>query len=764
MSHRLSRSLTAMLLTLTVILSSQPSFACGPFAMDAVFSFSAHPEFPLEKFAQGEIGVLQPSYSRSYLFSAYRSLSGVAFDSKEQTGLLDLWKERLNYSSPDYDENAKVWLEARKQLAGAAAVENINVYRNREKPNEYETYINCQKDAFENAAATLAERLNKFGAASPVIKDWVAAQDEVFANCSEGRHIPPPVAADVDPLIRADRDYQIAAANFYSNGFDDAAAAFEKIAHDGTSPWQKTAAYLSARALVRKASLGPAEKKAEPLTKAEEVLHRILNDHALVAMHPAANRLLSVVSLRLHPEARLRELAQSLVRKRSDETLKQDLWDYTVLLDQLIEEDDSDQKKEVPAALLKDDLTDWIVTVQAENDAALDHSMKRWRATASVPWLVAALTKVRSDNADASALIAAASKIDPASPAFASAAFHQIRLTIETGKLDQARVMTDEILAKHKGRLPVSALNLFLSMRMRLARNLNELLAFAQRQPAGFSWDEDDRQLPEDISDDSDFKSLVGQKLFDLDGARMLNEGLPLSLLVEAAENSALPERLQRDIVQAAWLRAVMLDDHLRARQLAPTMKRLVPESAPFLDDYLARTQADARKFSGIFAWLKLPGVQPVVSSGIGRRTPLNEQDQYRENWWCGAAVASSTADDEDKGEAGSKSTTAVNKTPESEFPAFLSAAQKAAARDEHTRLTSFGAAPNYICRQVVEWAGRNPSDPHAPESLHLAVKTTRYGCSDKQTAKWSKAAFDFLHQHYPRSSWAKQTPYWFKD
>ena len=51
-----------------------------------------------------------------------------------------------------------------------------------------------------------------------------------------------------------------------------------------------------------------------------------------------------------------------------------------------------------------------------------------------------------------------------------------------------------------------------------------------------------------------------------------------------------------------------------------------------------------------------------------------------------------------------------------------------------------------------------------SPEALHLAVMTTRYSCTDKDTARWSKAAFDLLHKKYPTSPWAKKTPYWFKD
>jgi outer membrane protein assembly factor BamD (BamD/ComL family) len=64
----------------------------------------------------------------------------------------------------------------------------------------------------------------------------------------------------------------------------------------------------------------------------------------------------------------------------------------------------------------------------------------------------------------------------------------------------------------------------------------------------------------------------------------------------------------------------------------------------------------------------------------------------------------------------------------------------------------------------VIQWANSHPADPRVPEALHLAVKTTRYGCTDKDSARWSKAAFDVLHNKYPNSPWTKKTPYWFKD
>ena len=63
---------------------------------------------------------------------------------------------------------------------------------------------------------------------------------------------------------------------------------------------------------------------------------------------------------------------------------------------------------------------------------------------------------------------------------------------------------------------------------------------------------------------------------------------------------------------------------------------------------------------------------------------------------------------------------------------------------------------------QVLAWAKRTPDDPRMPEALHLAVRSTRYGCTNAKTTQFSKQAFQLLHKQYPKSPWAQQTKYWY--
>ena len=83
--------------------------------------------------------------------------------------------------------------------------------------------------------------------------------------------------------------------------------------------------------------------------------------------------------------------------------------------------------------------------------------------------------------------------------------------------------------------------------------------------------------------------------------------------------------------------------------------------------------------------------------------------------------------------------------------PEFLRVSKTLAA-SQFGALQALGTAPNYLCRIAIAWAEKNPADPRAPEALHLAVRSTRYGCTDKETGRWSKAAYDLLHQRYPKT------------
>ncbi|PYS20995.1 MAG: hypothetical protein DMF72_18815, partial [Acidobacteria bacterium] len=570
----ISRSIKALLALALVFsvsfLLPMRSKACGPFFTDAIFIFTKHPDFPLERFAAGKLGVVSPTWARSYLVVAYRTLSDAPLSDSEAKAVKSLWDDRLNLDDHYDDSGSKKWIEARKQVPGATPITEVQIYRNREKPHEYEEFLNCQDGAFRAASATLDERIKKFGADSNQVHDWLAAQDTVFANCHEGNRIPG-TTTDRDLLVRADRAYQIAAANFYATNYEQAKDQFDAIAKDKASPYRIVSPYLAARAALRKGSFAEKEEDARPaLSDAENRLNAILKDNSLKAAHHDATRLLNLTRVRLHPEEKLHDLAHEIVKRDSSADFRQAVWDYTVLMDKYLEvEDEAAKKKPLPSSLSSDDLTDWIITIEDDAGNHEAHAVDRWDKTKSPAWFVAALTTANGKQANFEALLSAAANVDHSSPAFPTVAFHRARLLREANRADDARALLDKVLAGDRAQMPASAVNSFLSVRMRLARNLQEFLVNAQRMPAAFSDDNDGREIPEDQKEAA--QTTGGNKdFFDLDAANIFNKAMPVAVMKDAAISKTLAPNLRRDVAQASFLRAALLDDRATAIAAAP--------------------------------------------------------------------------------------------------------------------------------------------------------------------------------------------------
>lgn len=815
---KIGKGLLVLLLLCMLFTSPPPVAGCGPFFNFAVFTYSLHPDFPLEEFARGNLGILQSTYPRSYLYVAYRQLSGTGFSPQEQAELLRLWENRLKGQAsgldPGSDDPPKRWLELRARVPNLGSQDSIRAHRTGWTGEYYYAYYNCLGDSFQSAANALSDRIQRFGAGSAEVRAWVEAQDQVFANCAglnlltnnpgaEGPSIPPPLPPTAHPLLRADREYQRAAAYFYAGNFDAAREGFAAVAADQSSPWAVWAPYLIARCWVRKATVGATtpEAEREALQQAELQLKKVLHDPRLSPSHAAAQRLLGFLLVRLRPRERVLELARHLMRRNGSADFQNELNDYLILLDKFLGGEVTEETEEKRASLLaqrqaqldnlrqQDDLTDWILSFQGHGPQAFEHSLRRWKETNSLPWLVAVLAKADPRHPEAAALLEAAARVKPDSPAFPTVAFQRARWLAESGHLEAARQEIDALMSGQLAKFPPSSLNLLLALRMKLARDLPEFLRFAARRPAtvasgenslelpGDSWTEFERLMFGDQREWNEWWKQYGKKqslhrkaeaelaLFDADAARVLTDKIPLRLLHRAAMSSVLLAHLRRLALQAAWVRAILLGKHAVGRDLAHSLQELEPSLKAPLDSYLAADSADAQNFAAVFAILKFPGLWPYMGGGIARETPVNRIDNYRDNWWCRLAPGAEGGYSDDWRVRRLQLTEPLRTlypNDQVDAPAFLTQAEKAEAEKEWVRLAALPTAPNYLTQQVLVWAKKNPADDRVPEALHLAVRSTRYGCTDEETTKLSQAAFRFLHGHYPNSEWARKTKFWY--
>ncbi len=723
----MAKRILILLILAGVLVGPEDLSSCGPFLPEAVFTSKLQP-LDEARFFSGRLDVLQPRYRRIYLIAAYRYFTGLGLGKQDQQALLakpdtsaDIWMGQGSLA-------VQGWLQERVQV-GAPPLEGIERFK---MLPDRSFILNCGDDAFSNAAATVIDR-SLAGHSHEDLRVWVAAQDQVFGNCSvpqpwqqpqkpAGPSIPAPLPATAAAWMQADRAYQIAAAEFYAGEFDAATSDFLRIAGDRDSPWHGIAPYLAARALIRKATVE--DPSAAPA--AQEQLRKALADPDAAAWHASARGLARYLRIRTDPAGALHELAQAVATEKTG--VARDMYDYRLMLDRSADTGTAPQ----------DDITDWIAAI--ENGPA-DRALAKWRQKRSLPWLVAAMTYAAEPDAE---LMAAAAQVAERSPAFPTVEFHRLRLM----PADEARPRLDAVLQR---KMPVSARNLFLAERLRVARDWDEFLRYAPRTMAA-TW----------IEGGGEEAATVRTVDFDGDAAAILDRQAPLALLALAARSSSLPPNLQLGVARAVWVRAVLLGDNATAIAIAPVLASLAPYLKPYLDGYQAAPDDPSRSFAAAWLMLNNPGMRPSIEAGFGRSTPITKIDGFRDNWWCPVGAAPNDRSVSSPADVLNAPLMLLYQRGPVEA-SFLSASERADARHEAERLASAPAAASLLAREAVEWVEAHPDDPRAPEALRLAVRAGHYACGgDGQTERWMKRAFHLLHSRYPRSAAALKTPYWY--
>ncbi|MGH9449674.1 MAG: hypothetical protein ACRD11_03950 [Terriglobia bacterium] len=649
----------------------------------------------------------------------------------------------------------------------------------------YVNILNCPNQAFHTALETYEVMQARYGASSIIVTNWLEAQTLVFDNCGVPGQIPAQLSPTAPAIARADRAYQIAAAHFYAGNYDQAASEFRAIGEDASSPWHAIAPYLVARALVRKAVVSSFEPNLTVLAQAETQLNAVLADPRQAKYRRAAELLRGFVEFRLHPRDRLAELANRLTRREGDWNLAQDAIDFERLSHIVTQRPSWGIPPPVSPTLYsslaeiraKSDLLDWIITLRLNAPEAYNHSLERWARSRSPAWLVAALTKADPDSPHLTKLMSAARSVPQSAPAYESVLFQRLRLMTLEGNEQQVREQLAHINVEKLANLPAlnsapsSTLNLFLALRFKLARNARELFASAPRVAVTITSGDSSKQMPQPIWVPGNYSFDPSAPQLDGDGLVVFNRLLPISVLAQAARTDTMPSDLREQIALAAWTRAALLGDAAVARSVAPSVGTFEPHLTATLRAYSSARSPAARRFAAAFAILQFPGLSPFITTPE-RWTPIDTIDDYRNNWWgtLGPACAPSTP-----------SSNRFSYPPPPQWPivgdallplypsgkvsspSFLTPSERTEANREWRELLTDSPAPDYLAKQVLTWAKAHPADPRDAEALARAVKATRVGCADQATGTLSKAAFDLLRQRYPRSSWANQTPYWFK-
>ncbi|MFN7996343.1 MAG: hypothetical protein U0Q18_22215 [Bryobacteraceae bacterium] len=747
--------------------------ACAPDFFRAVFSYVRHPDLPRTEFIEGRLGVLQPTFARSYLVIAYRYLNGIGLSPREREQVRGYYKDRQTRS---WDHTGTDWPARWRSVRAQVAVpppprtKLITGGQLAYNPETHTFALNCAEDAFRVAVHTLESRRSRFGAGSRAFRSWVDAQDLVFKNCDGDKPEIPHEASgtDLPPLIRADRDYQIAAAHFYAGDYDAALERFRRISRDTSSPWNMISRYPVVRTLLRMTDDPKAAVQTGAQLQADS--QAILSDRALAPIHGMTWNLSERAGIRQRDQVYFRELARLLSSKGQDDGLREELWNYTDMYDHLIGEGDPNavfgpsKTATVDVSRFRDlDLTDWIFNFQWRDASVFNHCVSRWRETHSPAWLLAAVSHTNAAGAQNAGLLHALAAIPNNSPAYLTARFHLLRIYEELGDRRMARDGLDDLLAGSALKGLPSSINLFRGLRMLTATTFDDFVRFATRKPVMITLQVNLGEVPGFYYEEQTENRPKPTELFDLDATRVLNRATPFRLLKRAALEASLPPELKNEALMTAFTRGLMLGEDLS--EIAKELGTAEPGIAAHTTEYLNESSDERRRFAAAFLLLHRPEARPYFASGITRQSRPGKLDPYRDNWWCPTDVQM---------ELDSRANTTsrwymatpnlLQRSAADDMPEFLGGNASTEATQEMDKLGKLSAATDFLGGIVLFYAKAHPGDTRIPEALYWPVRAGHYGCADTNTWKTTREAFRVLQLRYPKTSWAKRTPTWFRN
>ena len=764
-----------------------PVIACGPPPEGpAYIDVFGGETADLNAFYDGRVGVVTAQSPRARLFMAWRLLHHLPVGA---TAGGPLSVPCCGDGPSGAWDAASAWAQARGQVSGVTA----GSAPDSERPGaNYTSIPNCFAAAFNLATQTLGERVKAYGAGSPWVKAWLDGQDAVFSACG-GKATPMPALDPGAPAwLKADRAYQEAAYALYAGQNADAAKDFAAIGRDAASPWAPMSPYLTARALLRQAI---ATKTAGDATAAEAAIRALANAPATTFGQGEAPAMAKTIGVRVDPARALATYDAELTRPTLNADAATDFRDYV----------DLNAKAARPAEIM-----DWIWTLKSQAPGAtkvaddadvaaqaaqtkaaqafsLVHAKQRWGATHDPAWLLAAMSLADPTDPDAPSLAAAAAEVAPSDPAYLSATYQRVRLTIAAAPAADTRTLLDQVLAR--GDLSTTDRNLFLGERMQVAASLAAFDRDALR--ARLCADDNDksgcvRSSYTEQAEASGVYDAANKTGFGPD-ARALIDRMPLATRMAMVKDQSLPATLRLDLALTSWTRAVLMQDNPSIDALSVSLKSMLPQLSAEFARVASTAPGPDKRFAEFFILAKSPGMSTDLQ---GYTRPDGSIASWQGAWydWMILPAGSTKGDSAPPclleyapdGYCQSDPPRDVSDTalwPTSDIvcltycgagafpmrrPDFMAAtlnqanAERARVPAPYDDTHKLGAS---VWAEVLTYAKAHPKDARSPEALYWLVHVTRYGHSHDHL---SHQAFDILHQQFPSSPWTAKTKYYF--
>lgn len=294
---------------------------------------------------------------------------------------------------------------------------------------------------------------------------------------------------------------------------------------------------------------------------------------------------------------------------------------------------------------------------------------------------------------------------------------------------------------------------------------------------------------------------------------RVVADLLPADKLIALSDTPGMTPDQRRAFLGAGWVRLYLLGRWDEVKALLPKMRDAYPELASDIDEIRGAWTEQTRKRLVARMLLRAPGLTPRTlwarnsvegARFYSRNNPktlfsIDPENASDGNWWCSFDVDQLKMDMAGLFFAGPLAIDfrnpaerryaywpqgvgyqyMENLVAQNRKRAILQLADQLIAwhplfKDvdlaELDALADAPSGPRLLSEQAIRWANETNwfwrilgRDKPLPETLHLAVRSTRYGCRrDGDHGEYSRAAFVRLHTMYENTEWAKRTPYWF--
>ena len=695
------------------------------------------PDTAIERFQQGQLGVLQPGMQRVYLYTAWRAMT-LAGNGQFTPGLAG-GLARANGSAFGHG-----WEEG---SAGTASKEEWL----REARMAESAFGICPTPSNNFALATLKAIGKRKDGTPQRIKAWTDAQELVAAACQaaeDARYMnkdalqkvvtPPQLAKTEVAYWRQLREYQRAAIEFHAERYADATVQFMHIGASADHPMRDLGAYLALRSEARSAIKQHYLADEAQRQRTYLVLQRrgaaILADVSLAARHEATRALLRSARASLLPEASFAELNKYLADPSADPFANDRLGDWAVVIahNGHNEKDAAARAAATTAARGQYDFLDWIENLRecgypGDKDkscrASARRALEQWQRTKSRAWLTASMMTSATLTP---ALEKAAMAVKPADPEYLTLAYHLTRLLRIAGRPGQARAVSDTAL-----KLPMSdgSRNLFREERFAVATSVADAAGYMLR-------------VDVDMSRGSD-KPVHG---LNDDALAWLLHGLAAADMVTLARQPVLDSTIRARLASAAWMRADLLGKPDVALQALAVLEPLAPALKKEIGEYRRMQSTAQRRHLMVLTALRF-GLSPQMNESSSPIAAIPNDEVTASNWCSFKA-----------GVAGARDSSSFVW----QLPPAPALGDIDSAKAELVTLATLKTSTGFVGEHVLKRVKAGTADVDLPWLLHVVVSSTRGGCLDPDAKQLSREAFNLLHKRFPRNEWTTKTPYFY--